>query len=256
MTREWDACESGFRAIADWLDSMPLEAWQTASVLDGWTVSDLAAHLWLTAHSITSMPLAPTGTSAITIGEYISGYAAGEAEIDDLTRMSVGGPERTIAEVRQAMVDELAKARDLVSTLSPDQIVEGRRGRLPLADYLRTRAIEIAVHADDLARSVPEVTPPDLPRATERMAVRTLLDVLAHTAPGRSVEVRIPPYAAVQCIAGPRHSRGTPSNVIETDPTTWLRVATGRTSWSDANASGAISASGSRADLEAYLPLF
>jgi putative sterol carrier protein len=69
------------------------------------------------------------------------------------------------------------------------------------------------------------------------------------------VEVRVPPYGVVQCVGGPRHTRGTPPNVVETDPQTWLRVATGRTSWAQALASGRLVASGERSDLSAYLPL-
>ncbi|MEZ0074081.1 sterol carrier family protein [Planotetraspora sp. GP83] len=92
-------------------------------------------------------------------------------------------------------------------------------------------------------------------RDAARFAVRHLLEELAARAPGRTVEVRVPPYAAVQCVEGPRHTRGTPPNVIETDPRTWLELATGRLEWSDAMAAGRISASGARADLSGYLPL-
>jgi hypothetical protein len=88
-----------------------------------------------------------------------------------------------------------------------------------------------------------------------RDAVRFLLEELARRAPGRSVEVRVPPYGAVQCVAGPRHARGTPPNVVELDPMTWIAVATGRTSWEAAVAEGLVSASGERADLSTYLPL-
>jgi hypothetical protein len=92
-------------------------------------------------------------------------------------------------------------------------------------------------------------------REAMRAATRFLLDALAERAPGRSVEVRVPPYAAVQCVAGPRHTRGTPPNVIETDPLTWLALATGRLGWAAAAASGRVRASGPRADVSAYLPL-
>jgi hypothetical protein len=88
---------------------------------------------------------------------------------------------------------------------------------------------------------------------TLRDAVRALLTDLAKRAPGRSVEVRVPPYGAVQAVAGPRHTRGTPPNVVETDPTTWVLVATGRLAWADAVADGRIRASGNRADLTDYL---
>jgi uncharacterized SCP-like protein len=92
-------------------------------------------------------------------------------------------------------------------------------------------------------------------REALRAATRFLLDALAERAPGRSVEVRVPPYAAVQCVAGPRHTRGTPPNVIETDPLTWLALATGRLGWAAAAASGRLRASGPRADVSQYLPL-
>jgi Bacterial SCP ortholog len=87
-----------------------------------------------------------------------------------------------------------------------------------------------------------------------RDAVRGLLAALRARAPGRSVEMRVPPYGATQCVAGPRHTRGNPPNVVETDPVTFLLVATGRLAWADAIAAGRISASGVRADLSPYLP--
>ena len=96
---------------------------------------------------------------------------------------------------------------------------------------------------------------PNVPRATLATAVRYTLEELATRAPGRSVEVRVPPLGAVQCVAGPRHTRGTPPNVVETDPATWLRLATGALSWAEAVAEGRVSASGNRADLSAHLPL-
>ena len=92
-------------------------------------------------------------------------------------------------------------------------------------------------------------------RATLARAVRLSLRVLPAIAPGRSVEVRVPPFAAVQCVAGPRHTRGTPPNVIETDPRSWLELATGRLAWADAVATHRVRASGSRADIGTLLPV-
>nr|WP_250214532.1 sterol carrier family protein [Acrocarpospora catenulata] len=92
-------------------------------------------------------------------------------------------------------------------------------------------------------------------REAGRAAVRHLLDALVSVAPGRSVEVRVPPFAAVQCVEGPRHTRGTPPNVVEVDVRTWLELATGVVSWADAVRDGRVRASGSRADLSGYLPL-
>ncbi|GAA5168567.1 sterol carrier family protein [Ornithinimicrobium tianjinense] len=92
-------------------------------------------------------------------------------------------------------------------------------------------------------------------RSVVATAVRYSLEELAARAPGRSVEVRVPPYGAVQCIEGPRHTRGTPTNVVETDAATWLALAAGRLTWAEAEASGAVRSSGIRADLAPYLPL-
>jgi hypothetical protein len=93
-------------------------------------------------------------------------------------------------------------------------------------------------------------------RPALRAAVRYSLGLLADRVPGRTVEVRVPPFAAVQCVPGPRHTRGTPPNVVETDPLTWLDLAAGRLPWASALASGRVLASGQRADLSAYLPLY
>jgi hypothetical protein len=92
-------------------------------------------------------------------------------------------------------------------------------------------------------------------RAARRTAVRFTLEELADVAPGNAVEVRVPPDGAVQAVAGPRHTRGTPPNVVETDAVTWLELATGALTWADAEAGGRLRASGERADLSAWLPL-
>jgi hypothetical protein len=92
-------------------------------------------------------------------------------------------------------------------------------------------------------------------RAVVGAAVKTTARWLAQHVPGRSVELRVPPHVAVQCIEGPRHTRGTPPNVVETDAATWLRLATGTLSWADAVATGKVVASGNRADLGGLVPL-
>ena len=97
--------------------------------------------------------------------------------------------------------------------------------------------------------------PEGAPRAAVRTAVRFTLEELADVAPGHAVEVRVPPDGAVQAIEGPRHTRGTPPNVVETDPATWLALASGALTWVEALATGAVSASGGRADLSGQLPL-
>jgi hypothetical protein len=108
----------------------------------------------------------------------------------------------------------------------------------------------------EMRDAVAAVLPWDSPsRPALAKAVRLSLRTLAQVAPGRSVEVRVPPFAAVQCVEGPRHTRGTPPNVVETDPRTWLELATGSLEWMDALASGRVTASGNRADISGSLPL-
>lgn len=85
--------------------------------------------------------------------------------------------------------------------------------------------------------------------------MKHFLAVLAERAPGSSVEVRVPPYAAVQAVAGVRHTRGTPPAVVELDSDTWIALASGDLAWSDAEREGRVRASGERADLSALLPL-
>ena len=96
---------------------------------------------------------------------------------------------------------------------------------------------------------------PAIDRADLATAVRYTLEELSVVAPGRSVEVRVPPFGAVQCVTGTTHTRGTPPNVVETDAQTWLAVATGALTWDGAWESGTLRVSGHRADLTAYLPL-
>jgi Bacterial SCP ortholog len=116
---------------------------------------------------------------------------------------------------------------------------KARQAVLAVADWLRDES-HPAPDRDALAAAV-------------RLTARTL----AAVAPGASVEVRIPPFAAVQCISGPRHTRGTPPNVVETDPRTWLLLATGLLPLEAAKATAALTLSGSRAgEIGHWLPLF
>ncbi len=97
--------------------------------------------------------------------------------------------------------------------------------------------------------------PTGVPRPVLANAVRFTLEELAARAPGPTTEVRVPPFGAVQCMDGPRHTRGTPPNVVETDPQTWLQLVAGLLAWGDAAYEGRVRASGQRADLSGLLPL-
>ncbi|OZC88389.1 hypothetical protein CH282_09690 [Rhodococcus sp. 06-418-1B] len=116
-------------------------------------------------------------------------------------------------------------------------------------EQVRTAVLAVADWVHDASAPKP-------PRSALADAVRTTARTLAQVAPGSSVEVRVPPFVAVQCIVGPRHTRGTPPNVVETDPRTWLEVATGVRAFDDALNDGSITASGSRAsEVGHWLPI-
>jgi hypothetical protein len=109
--------------------------------------------------------------------------------------------------------------------------------------------------AEDVAAALARVAAGAAERADLRLLTKHFLALLETRAPGRSVEVRVPPYAAVQVVEGVRHTRGTPPAVIETDAATWIALATGRLAWPDAVDAGQVRASGERTDLASYLPL-
>lgn len=218
--------------------------------LGDWRVAELVAHL-----------------GASNIGPALSADGAPKAEVDALDWAVQCAPAAAdVNERAQALSDEtrpaelremIRRTSDTVSGLlnapDPTFIVPARFGAIRLADYLATRCVELTVHSLDLGQAIDREIPLDRDAAT--VAVRLLAQVLARHAPGHAVEVRIPPFTAVQAIEGPRHSRGTPGSVVETDATTWLELATGRTPWTDALSTGRVSASGERSDLSSYLPV-
>ncbi|MDT0570581.1 sterol carrier family protein [Streptomyces sp. DSM 3412] len=221
------------------------------SRLGAWTVRDLAAHITMAVESVTRALARPEPPKAeLNALDYASATAAHAGAIAE---GSHGLAEATsdlvalYAGVEQRITDALAAT-------PPGRLIDTRAGGMLLDDYLLTRAIELVVHTDDLNAAVPGL---DVPYDRHALAtcVRLLADTLAARAPGGSTEVRIPPYAVVQCVEGPRHTRGTPPNVVETDPLTWIRLATGRVEWAAALEEAEVSASGERADLSGLLPL-
>jgi uncharacterized protein (TIGR03083 family) len=198
---------------------------------------------------------------------YLAGAPAPRAEVDVAAWAAGCQPAAGVVDQRaRGMADEArpAELKSLVhetrlavtSALAdapPGFVVATNFGAIKLTDYLATRCVELTVHALDLAAALD--AEPALDATATRVAVRALTHVLTTVAPGRAVELRVPPYAAVQAVEGPRHTRGTPPNVVETDPATWLELATGRIDWSAGVRAGRLTASGERADLSALLPL-
>ncbi|MFJ5308217.1 sterol carrier family protein [Streptomyces sp. NPDC088350] len=219
--------------------------------LGDWTVRELVAHI---------------GGALSAIGRFLDRPEPGKQDAAVLdwpfatavNADAIGASAHVLTERNPDLVGYLgAIERDFTERLAAHpgtRLMDTTAGAMPLADYLVTRAAELCVHTDDLNAAVPGL---DIPydRQALAAATRLLADALAVKAPGGSTEVRIPPYAVVQCVEGPRHTRGTPPNVVETDPLTWLRLATGRTSWQNAVGEAKVRASGERADLGGLLPI-
>ena len=231
----------------EWCDG--IDDWSAPSAVDGWTLRDLVAHFGLVADSIRAAAEGVTAEPPLRLGDYIATYAEVAAGIDERTR-EVGSADGFLFAVDATA----AQAEQAMAGISGNPVVAARRGPIRWVDFLRTRCIELTVHSDDLTRSVTGDGPP-VSRPCLQVSTRALADVLGWRAPGRSVEVRIPPFAAVQCIEGPRHTRGTPAAVVEMDPLTFCRLAAGRVSWQSAVAAGGVRASGLRTDLAPHLPL-
>jgi uncharacterized protein (TIGR03083 family) len=260
MARRVDPAKVGATVLAqadrtlEWLSMQPPSRWRRPSALPGWTIAELVAHL---AKSLSTIPVVladPTPDKPSTIDRYVSGYAGAAAGIRDRDVKAAAG--RDPAEILAEVYERRDAAATAIADPRPARAVAAPRGPIAPADFLLTRAIEMVVHADDLSRSLPGADPVELDRDAVRLVTQTCADMLATRAPGRSLELRVPPYAAVQCIEGPRHTRGTPPNVVETDPLTWIRLAAGRQAWTEAVNSGSVHARGERADLTGWLPLF
>ncbi|WKK20995.1 sterol carrier family protein [Streptomyces olivoreticuli] len=216
--------------------------------LGDWTVRELVTHIALGVRSVThglGQPAPPA--REITLAEWP--FATADYATQVATSVREADAEDPVALLAQ-VADRFA---ELTSGVPADRLLTARPGVMRLDDLLVTRCVELVVHSDDLAAALGVDIPFD--RQALAAVTRLLADSLAVKAPGGSVEVRVPPFAVVQCVAGPKHTRGTPPNVVETDPLTWVRLATGRTDWATALDAAAVSASGERADISEQLPL-
>ncbi|MBT2397259.1 maleylpyruvate isomerase family mycothiol-dependent enzyme [Streptomyces sp. ISL-100] len=218
--------------------------------LGDWTVRDLAAHVTMAVGAVSrhlEQPAPPK--QEVPLLDWTFTTAARAAQISDDTKSIAESAPDLDALYEQTR----ARLAELLPTAPDDRLLATRVGAMRLDDYLVTRTVELIVHTDDLNHAAGLAVPYD--RQALAACTRLLADALAVKAPGGSVEVRVPPYAVVQCVEGPRHTRGTPPNVVETDPLTWIRLATGRTDWDTAVDDAKVSASGERAHLAGLLPI-
>ena len=249
-------------SVHEWFSGLEPEAYARPSVLPGWDVRALLAHVEQLLDGMLTVLARPTREAPLSPDVLVGRYAdaAGEMSRRVLDHADAYDPA--------VLLDRLAGTLDRVAARLgsaeplPTAVSSARGPALP-ADVVATRVVELVVHADDLSRTFPEREPVPLLRPALGVACRALVGIMGTRFPGRSVEVRVPPYAAVQCSAvrggvldpGPTHTRGTPPNVVETDAVTFLRLCTGRTTWDAALASGKVAASGLRADLAEMVPL-
>jgi uncharacterized protein (TIGR03083 family) len=244
------------RSLHGWLVGLSAADFAAPSVLPGWDVRTLVGHLALMLGGFDAALARPTTARPMPAWELVRRYRRDVAQIEARTRDVAG--DASGAELVERIAGGLDALAETLAGPLPS-VIESPRGPATALDVTETRVVELAVHSDDLSRSLPDRPAVPIERAALGSASRTLATILAGQSPGRSIEVRIPPYAAVQCglpdDPGPTHTRGTPPNVIETDALTFLRLATGRTSWAAARAAHLIRASGRQADLSQVLPL-
>lgn len=205
---------------------------------EGWTVGDLESHVALTARGLAR--IADRRTDGPPDG---GGVAQWSAQLPGLAEEL----DRTAKAERLSLAAQVEAVDAALARHGGDTVVEQMTGRHTLRDAALFRLVEAVVHGLDVGAT------PD--RSALRLVVKELARAFAERHPGKTVELRVPPYAAVQCLDGPRHTRGTPPNVVEADPVAWVRVATGRERWADLVRRGGIRASGERSDLSALLPL-
>ncbi|MCH0542139.1 maleylpyruvate isomerase family mycothiol-dependent enzyme [Streptomyces sp. MUM 203J] len=239
-----------FRNVRDAARTLTPEQLALPTRLGTWTVRDVVAHLGMSLDAVvrlTALPEPAKRTAALV--DWPPAIAADAPDI--------AAHARELAE-RHPDPDALLAAAEERYTAAlaahpGSRLLATGAGALSLDDYVVTRTVELVVHTDDLNTATGLGIPYD--RQALAACTRLLADALAARTPGGAVELRIPPYAVVQCVEGPRHTRGTPPNVVETDPLTWARLATGRTSWGEALDQARLTAGGERADLSAYLPV-
>jgi uncharacterized protein (TIGR03083 family) len=242
------ACVAQWTKVADAVDALPDDRFGLPTELPGWRVSDLVAHLSMCAGLAARWlaELVPERAEA-SVGPYLLSLPAAASAVDAGARALAAGKEP--AELRVLVREAVDSFRDVVSSTDPARVIPTRLGGMRFDDFLATRCVEGVVHGLDLSPAVEPDT------GALRIATRALLAALVAKAPGHTVEVRVPPIVAVQCVEGPRHTRGTPPNVVELDPLTWVRLAAGRLPWAEAVADGRVRASGERSNISPLLPI-
>ena len=234
-----------WRAHVEYTTALTEEQLAAPSKLAGWDVRTLVGHIAYTVHSLQTWSALPVAGVEAEVFDWMTGTPTAAAAVDAVTR--------ELVDEGVVLADEVVEAEKVMARYGDEEPIAMRFGGMRFDDFLVSRIVEAVVHADDLERSTGREFPHD--REALAITIRQLADAMAAKVPGNSVELRVPPFAAVQCVEGPRHTRGTPPNVVEMAPKTWIRLAAGRMTWAEAVDGALVAASGSRADLAEFLPL-
>ncbi|MGW6691143.1 sterol carrier family protein [Streptomyces sp. NPDC054961] len=238
-----------FGHVRDAVSELGPDQLDRPSGLGDWSVAELAAHIaWIADSLAGSLARPPAAVAELPAAEWPFATSSLAGKISEAAKETLEG-----APLPELFDRTAARMAEALEANPGSRVLDLWIGTMTLADFLVTRCVELVVHTDDLNRAAGLDIPVD--RQALAACTRLLADALAVKAPGGAVEFRVPPFAVVQCVEGPRHTRGTPPNVVETDPLTWIRLATGRTSWAEALDEAQVRASGERADLSALLPL-
>ncbi|WP_141211165.1 sterol carrier family protein [Enemella dayhoffiae] len=243
--------------LADFLDLLRPDDLGRRTIRPGWDVATMAAYPVVMQAAALQALDRPTAARPSRLADFFSGLRPWLHRQQDLA----GELARhdTLDGLRTRYRQDLVELADRLEQEDVPPAVETDQHPLKFLDLVRVLSVQLVVHCDDLVESLPDRGPMRWSRSCRADAVRALTDVLATRHPGQSIEVRVPPFAAVQCGTGtedPRHTRGTPPTVVECDPLVLVRLCVGRIEYAEATRTGAVRASGSRSDLSSWLPLF
>lgn len=247
-----DALMDQATLVVAWLQSLPYGEFARPSVVHGHTVKDLVEHNVYVLGDLTATLNQPSTSRPVPLATYLRHVRQRRLDIEHLHE-GTDTPERLVTQLETA-VDEVLR---LLRRTSVPDLVGYREDSVRTIDVLRVATLGTVRAADDLTLSVPTVPGPQLVPSALAESSRLLAEVLSTRFPGQSIEVRVPPHAAVQVSdgSGPTHTRGTPPSVVEMAPRTFLRLGTGRQTFQEAVDTHLVQASGAHCDLSEMLPI-
>lgn len=203
--------------LAAWAAGLDEPAWMSASSLPRWSVRDLVAHIVVVHESLLRTLPQPAKGPARALGDYVATYSAHAEQLENIAQtrsaaLPAGRLQERFAEVRAALVRHL--------DVDEPAVVESARGPISRLDFVRTRVLELVVHSDDLARSLPDRPGPTLDPQALAVTVAVLLEARAHQHPGATQHIEVPGIASCTCAGA--------AGRFELEPIDALRVFTGR----------------------------